>query len=279
MNASFPIILIGMHRSGTSLLAEVLQDAGIWMGADHSKRHTESRFFMKANRLVYARAHAAWDNPLPMNYLLAEEQVAAGMVDRLRTLLGSPRIATYLGFSRYWQIRSLANLDLSWGWKDPLNTFVLPFWLRIFPQARVLNIYRNGVDVASSLQAREKERAQHLENRLFSCRCLDLDRAFQLWEEYVEKSFEVTAGLPEGQVYHLCYETFLQEPQAEFEKLAQFLEIDYERIDLAALTGQVKGSRAYAFQGNPALLDFYRHVSGRSQMQQLGYGNLIPSGR
>ena len=275
MNSSSPFILIGMHRSGTSLIAEILQEACIFMGADCGKTHTKSRLFMRANRLVYTRAHAEWDNPLPVNYLLSEEQVLDDMTEKLRHLVNSPQISTYIGFSRYRKLRSLANLDCAWGWKDPRSTFTLPIWLRIFPQARVLNIYRNGIDVASSLWSREKERSRELDNPLFSCRCMNLERAFELWVEYVQKSFDATAGLPEENVYHLCYEAFLQDPLSEFQKLAPFLGLDVARVDSEALTARVRGNRAYAFQSKPQLLDFYQRVCGHPLMQKLGYGNLV----
>ncbi len=271
MNPSAPFILIGMHRSGTSLVAEILRDAGIFMGADCSKTHTESRFFLNANHQIYSVAHAEWDRPLPVNDLMAEEQVAAGVTANMRRLLDSPQLAKYLGFSRYWQVRSLANLDRDWGWKDPRSTFTLPVWLRIYPRARVLNIYRNGVDVASSLRARERERSRELHNPLFSCRCLDLDRAFAVWVEYVQQSFDATAGLPAQQVYHLCYESFLQNPRAELEKMGVSLGLEGQ-LNWAALTARVKGSRAFAFQTKPELQAFYDRVCDHPLMLRLGYG-------
>jgi hypothetical protein len=50
------------------------------------------------------------------------------------------------------------NLDIAWGWKDPRNIFLLPLWLDIFPDAKIIHVFRNGVDVAYSLAQREKSR-------------------------------------------------------------------------------------------------------------------------
>lgn len=40
----YPVIIIGMHRSGTSMLTRVLQRAGLFMG-EHREENDESLFF------------------------------------------------------------------------------------------------------------------------------------------------------------------------------------------------------------------------------------------
>ena len=60
-------------------------------------------------------------------------------------------IAGFLGWKRYLAYRSLERFDQPWGWKDPRNVFTLPLWLRVFPEAKIIYIVRNGVDVAASL--------------------------------------------------------------------------------------------------------------------------------
>src|SRR5699024_9625556 len=47
-----PIIVVGMHRSGTSLLSRVLSDIGVFMGNDLSINH-ESSFFQKINIKIF----------------------------------------------------------------------------------------------------------------------------------------------------------------------------------------------------------------------------------
>jgi hypothetical protein len=54
------------------------------------------------------------------------------------------------------------NIDIPWGWKDPRNTFLLPIWLEIFPNAKIIHIYRNGLDIAKSLAVREQSRINRI---------------------------------------------------------------------------------------------------------------------
>ncbi|MEM6529500.1 MAG: hypothetical protein AAF653_14480, partial [Chloroflexota bacterium] len=39
----------------------------------------------------------------------------------------------------------------TWGWKDPRNTLTLAFWLDLFPDANLLLVVRNPMEVARSL--------------------------------------------------------------------------------------------------------------------------------
>ena len=57
-----PIIVIGMHRSGSSLLVKVLQELGVFMGNDFEENN-ESMFFNKINDWRLLQAGASWDIP------------------------------------------------------------------------------------------------------------------------------------------------------------------------------------------------------------------------
>ena len=56
-----PIIVLGMHRSGTTMLVKVLQSAGVFMGKQLSGNY-ESRVFQDANRQIFDYFNASWMN-------------------------------------------------------------------------------------------------------------------------------------------------------------------------------------------------------------------------
>jgi hypothetical protein len=182
----------------------------------------------------------------------------------------------FQGLASYIRSRSLANLVDRWGWKDPRNTYALPLWLDVFPDAQVINVYRNGIDVANSLYERELRRLEleRLTSPLLSCRCLSLEHAFDLWTEYVEMSFGVTADLGASQVLHVQYESLLQNPRSEFTRILQFCKVDNIENMLSAVD-QIRPDRAYAFLDRPKLVDFYSERAGHPYMVTLGYGDLI----
>ena len=43
------------------------------------------------------------------------------------------------------------------GWKDPRNTFTLDLWLKLFPNAKIINIMRHPLDVSQSLLVRQNK--------------------------------------------------------------------------------------------------------------------------
>ncbi len=271
-----PIVIIGMHRSGTSLLAELLQSAGIFMGKDLEEHH-ESRFFHRQNQMILKNAHAEWDNPLPMTYLLDDSQAVLKFAGRIRASLKSEDVQMYLGANKSILARFFRNSATQfpslWGWKDPRTTFTLPIWLNVFPRLRVLNVFRNGVDVANSLRAREQSYTNQMNWLIVSYRCIKLERAFQLWEEYVAMSFRVTSVLPSEQVYNLRYETLLEHPERELRQLAAFIGIDDSMADFGELVAKVNPGRANAFTHDPELYEFYSQVLENPWMQRLGYSD------
>ncbi len=275
-----PVLLLGMHRSGTTLLAQMLGEMGMHLGRN-LEEHYESVFIIDANDWLLARAHGSWDQPTPMRWLLEEPDCRRTMVESLRSRVDSISfLRRYVGGKR---LRAFAgNGPLLWGWKDPRTTATWPLWKEVFPRARAITVHRNGVDVAASLWRRArneltgKDRRRFLTdphlNRFASPRCLHLIRAFQLWEGYLDLH---AWNRRENEIdeFVLNYEDLLASPREKLEEIAAFLGIEAaEGIDRAAAL--VKPQGRYRFLADGELLDFYRQVRERPWMRQLGYDRI-----
>ena len=59
LRQSQPLIILGMHRSGTSLAVRLLTAVGIHMGS-HLSRDAEAIFFQKLNRRIFLKR---WEIP------------------------------------------------------------------------------------------------------------------------------------------------------------------------------------------------------------------------
>src|SRR4051812_11129697 len=68
-----PVIILGMHRSGTSLVARLLDELGLFQGNELQEDH-ESVYFMEVNDLLLRRVGASWDNPGPVRAFLRNPQ-------------------------------------------------------------------------------------------------------------------------------------------------------------------------------------------------------------
>jgi hypothetical protein len=87
-----------------------------------------------------------------------QKNVTQMLIEDLNTL----KAINFLGLKLYMKYKSIQKLDIPWGWKDPRNTFLLPLWLTIFPEAKIVHIYRNGIDIAQSLSLREGKRIEEV---------------------------------------------------------------------------------------------------------------------
>src|SRR5438552_8059242 len=138
-----PIIVIGMHRSGTCMLIGILQELGLCIGTMIDPNN-EAPLFVTLNVWLLRQSGATCESPEAVRHLLDNPEARAVAADHLRRTLTTPRVASYLGWGAYLRYRTPANLDVAWGWKDPRTTYTLPLWLDLFPDARLVHIYRHG---------------------------------------------------------------------------------------------------------------------------------------
>lgn len=275
-----PVIIIGMHRSGTSMVSRALDDLGLFTGR-RKQRDNESLFFLDLNNWLMLQCGGSWDHPQPTRELLQHGQARSLAADYIRFLMRTPRLTGFLGWRNYLRYRKIGNLDFPWGWKDPRNTYTLPLWLDIFPDARIIHIYRHGVDVANSLYIREQARfsgrshpVRHPYKRLLyvvrpkkggfadSLRCAALEGGFSLWEEYVGVARSHVRKLGD-RALELKYEDFLADPHAALLRLTTFCGLAADPAGIDAAASLVTKSRAYAYRNRPELEEFSLRASAR----------------
>src|SRR3954449_9453301 len=59
-----PVIFIGMHRSGTSMLGRLLEELGMFFGT-RKDENNEALFFQEMNNWLLTQCGGRWDNPGP----------------------------------------------------------------------------------------------------------------------------------------------------------------------------------------------------------------------
>lgn len=203
-----PVVVLGMHRSGTTMLTNVLLQAGVFMGTRLSG-NMESRVFQDANRQIFDYFNASWLDgyllPKPDIFCNSFSGLAAGIADRLSEDLRTAFFDT-------------APLGCRlWGFKDPRTSVTAGLFLRLFPDARAIFIYRNPLDVALSIVTRErKKKRKHLGMKTFEYTSEEfqalLMRSIKSWETTNERVLEV---LPLFSRYSVVkYETVVVDPAA-----------------------------------------------------------------
>jgi hypothetical protein len=267
-----PVIVVGMHRSGTRLIVEVLERLGVFMGADR-QADAESVTFMAINEGLLHQCGAFWSEPMSAHFALAQPDFAERLAESAEHALIS-QLSSYGGTSGW--PRGNAEQIPVFGWKDPRNTFTLPVWTRVFPNARVLHIVRHGVDVAQSLARRHArallsatgERApsaltvirDHALGVLSSRRGWTLDEAFTMWEQYVEKARLESADLG-PRALEIRFEDLLTRPERVVPAISRFCGVP--NVELSDQPELIDPSRAFAFRADPDLAGFSEAVGDR----------------
>jgi hypothetical protein len=235
MGGARPVCVTGMHRSGTSMIANALRQAGLDLGPEsemvatrlgNSEGHWEHRRFVALNDELLARLGGWWAVPPPAEALGRAATLSAQRA-KARRLLGEFE-------GRAW-----------WGWKDPRNCLTLPFWLDLLPDLRVVVCLRHPLEVTRSLERRSGDvfrtnwprvSASRAGTRLWRA----LDRAtgglglrprnffpaehwLALWETYNRCVLEFTRP---GQRLVTHYDSYFTRPREEFARVLDFLGVE-----------------------------------------------------
>ena len=284
MSAYPPVIIIGMSRSGTSMLTRMLEAVGLFVGKEKTLSSHEAVFFQRLNKWLLSQCSGGLEHPSSIKYLLEDNEARMLFAEFIRYILKTPRTVSFLGWGKFLRYRNLTALDIPWGWKDPRNTYTLPIWLDIFPNAKVIHIYRHGVDVVNSLRVRHDRGLARLKKRhpkfkplywfyliqrfLFTdrkfvyLRCASLEDGLSMWEEYVQEARTHVRNL-EGRAVEVKYEDLLAEPARTLKSLTKFCGIVATDQDIEKAARQARKDRAYAYRGNPELEAFASLVSDR----------------
>ena len=238
-----PVYIGGMHRSGTSMVANLLRLCGLHLGqqdemlppaSDNPEGFWENANFRNLNDEILGALGGRFDAPprLPDGWheleVLAPLREKAGEVLR-QTLSAEP-----------------------WGWKDPRNSLTLPFWSSLLPRLKVIVCVRHPLDVARS-ERRRWERLYTLNRPAVTSLPLYLtawrlyDRVagalsirprlvpsyrhcFTLWKIYNERL--LASARPEDRLL-THYDSYFVNPVAELRRVLSFLEMDVTDEEVA----------------------------------------------
>ena len=186
------IIITGMHRSGTSLVASLMQSAGVDIG-DELMASSPSNIHGHFEDLDFYHFHKE---------ILSE----AG-----KTYLVCPGVSLNISDDKLKQAQALIAKRMDkplWGWKDPCTTLFLDFWLQLLPDAHFLFVYRHPIDVFLSLLKRAD--IEITENPA---------SGLKAWQVYNEHILHFMGKHPERST--LCHVMGILQHKEEFNKLVR----------------------------------------------------------
>lgn len=206
------LIVLGMHRSGTSAFTGILDLLGVNLGTkmletqpDNPTGFFENKYVVLANDCILETLNSSWDDtyPLPHDWL-----------------------GRFEGSQLQVDIRSFLRTDIVddqlYALKDPRLCRLLPLWLPllsaedVFPHFSI--IIRNPLEIAESLSLRNG---------------FSTEKSLVLWMQYMLDAERHTRHLPRG---FIKFESLLNDPQKSVE--TAFRNTGLELPNPSNLTGQ-----------------------------------------
>ena len=212
-----PVIIVGMHNSGTSLLTRIAAKGGVFVVQDMN--HAESKLIsMDLNDdLIMAKDWAR-------DPIMSLDEVEASW-DRFSAYLDE-HLEDYFMQAGY-------DGSSSWGFKDPRICVLLPWYLRYFPKASIVHIHRKPEMVAVSIAKEFKHgRGRHGDQQLWR----------SLQQQHVERVRAIGVGLG-GRFYELSYESLCENPLEVTNELFSHLSLSMSSELEAYLQDQVYRDR------------------------------------
>lgn len=194
--ASRQFIVLGVHRSGTSVLTETAARLGLFAGGPddldagdrwNERGYWEHRAVRNLDEELLGLASADWRAVSSFDPCAIPEAVRGSLEARAREVLD--------------------RLDEHAPWivKDPRLCVLLPFWLPLLTRPAFLLSLRNPLSVARSLRARDG---------------FPIPLGLALWETQLLAALAATRGRNRTAVW---YENLLASPRREASRLARWL--------------------------------------------------------
>jgi len=266
---NIPVIITGMHRSGTSLLSKILMNQGVFMGSKLDS-NSESIFFQRINKWILSCIGSSWDNPRTLKDL--ENEDIDVITNRLNKVLNSRfSKSLFLGKKNLLYNKSFNKMDTIWGWKDPVNTFTLSIWKQIFPNSKIININRHPLDVSASLIKREANLKDRDKESLFpeflssllpvlsinkgdvlsSFNIKNINDGLILYKKYID---EIESNKQVYDILDIKYEELIMDSSKVLKKIFNYLNININDNAYQEIERTLDKSRVHVFENSR--LDF-----------------------
>ena len=223
-----PVCVVGMHRSGTSLVANLLHLCGLYLGQaedlmppspDNEKGYWENLKFVQINEEILLALGGSWDFPPAAYNGWHEEERIAPLRSKAETLL-----------------REFSDHE-PWGWKDPRSSLTLPFWMNLIPELKIVLCLRNPFEVSQSLRRRN-----HTANQ----------SGLSLWWLYNRSVLD--ACRPANRIV-THYEAYFNAPEKELQRVLSFLDLPASKDDLEQCNDVISGRLRHSHFRTEQLLE------------------------
>lgn len=189
-------VVLGMHKSGTTLVARTLHESGIVMGqefprdADYATVKYEARWAQEITDEILGLSRKCLSLEVT-SQSLPKDGIGAELLQRMRNAAAD-----------------LDNRYGDWGFKDPRAALTYRYWKQALPPHRVIVIYRDPIEVW-----RRYARVNH---KWWS------RQAFRVWCDYNKSILSSVPASGDPDVLFLKFEDLLSDAE-EWQRMEQFV--------------------------------------------------------
>lgn len=194
-----PVFIVGMHRSGTSLVAGMLNKSGMSVGRmksmrkadiDNPRGYFENPIVNTINIILLHHFSLDWKSIQSLPDSWENSSFAEKLIPKTRYILNRE----FFG-------------EKIWGCKDPRSCLTLKFWEKLFPDMKLVVTERDRKEIAISLNKR-KERPE------------DSDKLINHYFLSLENNLE-------GKRYKkISYAKIISKDEAEIKGLLEYIGLD-----------------------------------------------------
>ncbi len=205
------ICILGVHRSGTSVVARAINLMGAYLGEeedflpsgpDNAEGFWERKDVVDLHDRIMTAYSRFWHTALPLPNQWEHSEKIKPFRDELLKLID----------------KNFSGHQL-WAWKDPRTSVLLPLWKDVLRdlgiQLSCVYVVRNPLEVANSIQKRHG---------------LPYEKSFGLWFYNNITALQTCFSVP---CVLISYEKFLNDWEAELRRCSSRLEISWPADELA----------------------------------------------
>lgn len=208
------IVVLGMHRSGTSLLSKILHELGIDMGVERIVKSKSNVFgyyedmdFLILNQKILESANGSWNTIFKPGQL---ELISENYKEDIKTLIDQK------------------NEKGIWGFKEPRTSLLINTYHKFFDNPKYIYIMRDKKEVCLSLNKRDQ---------------LSIDEAEKLYDYYNKEIQTFLQSVNLNQVLFITYENLVNESYTIIMKIKTFLNLSINQKELKKIISIPKSKK------------------------------------
>jgi len=217
-----PLFIVGFHHSGTRLLAKILASSGVFQVG--TGQTFEWNYIQEINSSIYPK----WYDSSGFDVDHIEKNANKIRSDEIYSKLVEKGYQGGL-----------------WAHKDPRTCVTLPAWIKQFPNASVIHLVRNPLDVIGTLpEAYQEFSPQHLPPQK------EIGFWIDLWTKTMDHTTRYLQSIKVQKFIEIRYEDICLDPKNTLELITQKLEVNLSNnIDIEKINPSIDNYKVWMQDG------------------------------